>query len=211
MLAGTLQQDKDHVVGGTIAMNKFTTISKDVAWSNLVGYIDQIDRLHPWLTVKETCEFAWRCRSGGSHRTPLYGKGEEIDAEVKKMDEALLVVNHVLIGLGLARVQDTFVGDQENVRGVSGGEKRRVTVAEMGVTNFPVLCADEISTGLDGKLIPAIVSFHPRTAFLSLTRELCSSCHHIRYCSAHGRDNQTSELHQDRIAASAATRDVCTV
>ena len=37
---------------------------------------------------------------------------------------------------------------------MSGGEKRRVTVAEMGVTQFPVLCADEISTGLDGKLIP---------------------------------------------------------
>lgn len=135
-------------------MNSFTTASDAAVWSNLVGYIDQIDRLHPFMTVKETCEFAWRCRTGGTHRTPLVGKGEEIDAEIKKIDEALLIVNNVLIGLGLARVQDTFVGDQETVRGVSGGEKRRVTVAEMAVTAFPVLCADEISTGLDGKLIP---------------------------------------------------------
>jgi ABC-type thiamine transport system ATPase subunit len=118
---------------------------------------------------------------------------------------------HQLTGLGLARVQDTFVGDQDTVRGVSGGEKRRVTVAEMGVTQFPVLCADEISTGLDGKFTPDCVSFHSRTLFLSLTRELCSSCHHLRYCSAHGTGDQTSELHQNRIAASAATRDFCTV
>lgn len=96
MIAGTLQQDKDHVVGGTIALNRITTTSEDVEWSNLVGYIDQIDRLHPWMTVKETCEFAWRCRSGGTHRTPLVGKGEEIDAEIKKLDESLDVVNNVV-------------------------------------------------------------------------------------------------------------------
>jgi ABC-type multidrug transport system ATPase subunit len=96
MIAGTLQQDKDHVVEGTIALNKFTTTSEDVQWSNLVGYIDQIDRLHPWMTVMETCEFAWRCRSGGTHRTPLYGKGEEIDAEIKKLDESLHIVNNVV-------------------------------------------------------------------------------------------------------------------
>jgi hypothetical protein len=30
-------------------------------------------------------------------------------------------------GLGLARVRDTFVGDQETVRGVSGGEKVSLT------------------------------------------------------------------------------------
>jgi ABC-type proline/glycine betaine transport system ATPase subunit len=43
----------------------------------------------------------------------------------------------------------TFVGDQNTVRGVSGGEKKRVTVAEMLVVNTPVICCDEISTGLD--------------------------------------------------------------
>ena len=55
--------------------------------------------------------------------------------------------------LGLTRVKDTFVGDQQTVRGVSGGEKKRVTVGEMSVGFFPVLCMDEISTGLDGTFI----------------------------------------------------------
>jgi energy-coupling factor transporter ATP-binding protein EcfA2 len=41
------------------------------------------------------------------------------------------------------------VGDQKTVRGVSGGEKKRVTVAEMLITSTPIICCDEISTGLD--------------------------------------------------------------
>jgi ABC-type lipoprotein export system ATPase subunit len=149
MIAGNLQKSKDHEMGGTVSINNITPDS-DIIWSNLVGYIDQIDRLHPFLTVFETCEFAWRCRSAGTHKRPLHGDSEAVNAEVKKMDDALFLVHKVLQGLGLTRVSDTFVGDQETVRGVSGGEKKRVTVAEMAVCGFSVLCADEISTGLDG-------------------------------------------------------------
>jgi ABC-type lipoprotein export system ATPase subunit len=151
MIAGILQEDPDHQVGGKVSLNTFHSKSEDVVWSNYVGYIDQIDRLHPYLTVKETCEFAWRCRSGGTHRTPMNGEGPEVDAEIKRMDDNLHVIKVLLEGTGLKRVSDTFVGDQQTVRGVSGGEKKRVTLAEMGVGTFPVLCADEISTGLDGK------------------------------------------------------------
>lgn len=154
MIAGTLQMDKDHKVGGTVSINSHSPSSRAITWSHLVGYIDQIDRLHPWLTVHETLEFSWRCHQGQTHRNPFYGEGEEIDAEVKKLDEGLHGVNAILSLMGLERVRDTFVGDQETVRGVSGGEKRRVTVAEMVVAMFPVLCADEISTGLDGMYFP---------------------------------------------------------
>lgn len=42
----------------------------------------------------------------------------------------MTAVNKILEILGLSRVKDTFVGDQTTVRGVSGGEKKRVTVAE---------------------------------------------------------------------------------
>lgn len=40
------------------------------------------------------------------------------------------------------------MGDANN-RGVSGGQRRRVSVGEMLVGQSPVACADEISTGLD--------------------------------------------------------------
>ena len=38
------------------------------------------------------------------------------------------------------------------VRGVSGGEKKRVTVAEALVSNARLFCMDEISTGLDASV-----------------------------------------------------------
>lgn len=140
MIAGIIQEDRDHEVGGTVSLNTFNTKSDDVIWSNYVGYVDQIDRLHPYLTVKETCEFAWKCRAGGTHRHPLVGEGPEIDAEIKRMDEGLYIVSLILEGTGLTRVADTFVGDQQTVRGVSGGEKKRVRRDEFVATAFPGEC-----------------------------------------------------------------------
>jgi ABC-type multidrug transport system ATPase subunit len=68
------------------------------------------------------------------------GVGPEIAAEIERLDEELYTVFSVLEAYGLTRVKDTFVGDQQTVRGVSGGEKKRVTVAEMSVGSFPILC-----------------------------------------------------------------------
>jgi len=150
MIANTLHTSKDHVPEGEVIVCGLTP-SKEIVWTNLVGYIDQIDRLHPFLTVYETCEFAWRCYSGGTHATEYMGEGPEVDETIAFLDRTMFLINKLLEALGLARVKDTFVGDQTRVRGVSGGEKKRVTLAEILVLRKPVLCCDEISTGLDGK------------------------------------------------------------
>ena len=50
--------------------------------------------------------------------------------------------------LGLSHVADTVVGDQLT-RGVSGGERRRVSVGEMWALNTRVFIADRVSDGLD--------------------------------------------------------------
>ena len=52
--------------------------------------------------------------------------------------------------LGLSGVKDTYVGDSM-IRGVSGGQKRRVTLGEMAVTPNVVSFYDCISNGLDSK------------------------------------------------------------
>ncbi|KAF1792156.1 P-loop containing nucleoside triphosphate hydrolase [Phytophthora cactorum] len=44
------------------------------------------------------------------------------------------------------------------LRGVSGGERKRVTTGEMAFGNQPVLMMDEISTGLDSAATFDIVS-----------------------------------------------------
>jgi len=97
----------------------------------------------------ETLEFAFQSRYGGTHANPTMGDDPEIKKYVAKLDQDMFLVNGVLEGLGLTRVKDTFVGDQERVRGVSGGEKKRVTVGEMFCVGTPIVCCDEISTGLD--------------------------------------------------------------
>ena len=55
-------------------------------------------------------------------------------------------VEYIIKLLGLQRCADTVVGNQL-LRGVSGGEKKRVTTAEILVGNAVVLLMDEISTG----------------------------------------------------------------
>jgi ABC-type multidrug transport system ATPase subunit len=127
MISNTLLLNKDCKMDGEVTLSGLSPRDKNVFWTNLVSYIDQIDRLHPYLTVSETLMFAWMCRSGGTHYLPYYGEGPEVMEEVKKMDEEFFMVNIILEMLGLKRVENTFVGDQTNVRGVSGGEKKRVS------------------------------------------------------------------------------------
>ena len=46
--------------------------------------------------------------------------------------------------------ENTFVGDPtRGIQGISGGQRRRVTVGEMITGQVPVLLGDEISNGLD--------------------------------------------------------------
>ena len=55
-------------------------------------------------------------------------------------------VEYIIKILGLQRCADTVVGNAM-VRGVSGGEKKRVTTGEILVGGARVLLMDEISTG----------------------------------------------------------------
>jgi ABC-type multidrug transport system ATPase subunit len=66
----------------------------------------------------------------GTHRQVFFGNSPEVDKTIEQMDKDMIAVHKILNVLGLSRVKDTFVGDQTTVRGVSGGEKKRVTVAE---------------------------------------------------------------------------------
>jgi len=66
--------------------------------------------------------------------------------------------------LGIAHVANTFVGN-ESLRGVSGGERKRVTSAEILVGPQWALFMDEISTGLDS------------ATTYSVTKSLRDTCH----------------------------------
>ncbi len=57
-------------------------------------------------------------------------------------------VRNILKVLGLYEASDTLVGDAM-VRGVSGGQKRRVTLGEMLLPPRNIMFLDAISNGLD--------------------------------------------------------------
>ena len=118
----------------------------------MCSYVGQLDDHAPYLTVRETFEFAFQCRTGGKHAS-IGASGEFASS----LDESKFTENLTIEGLDLAVCADTFVGNKD-VRGVSGGQRRRVTVGEMMMGQNPVACADEISTGLDAAVTRDIVN-----------------------------------------------------
>jgi ABC-type multidrug transport system ATPase subunit len=104
------------------------------------GFVDQVDNHIATLTVRETLEFALKCNTYELHAN---------EANAKKVNHLnALKLDLFLKLLGLDGCQNTFVGDNM-LRGVSGGERKRVTLGEMLIIPFLAYAMDEISTGLD--------------------------------------------------------------
>ena len=62
--------------------------------------------------------------------------------------------------LGLGHCRSTLVGDGGLMqRGISGGERKRLTTAEMVVGPQRLLLMDLISTGLDSATLHSVIAF----------------------------------------------------
>ncbi|KAI3684270.1 hypothetical protein L6452_33491 [Arctium lappa] len=135
------------------------------------AYISQNDVHIGEMTVRETLAFSARCQGVGSRYEMLAELSRrEKDANIKPDpdidiymkaaatagQEASVVTDYTLKLLGLDICADTMVGDQM-IRGISGGQKKRVTTGEMVVGPSKVLLMDEISTGLDSSTTFQIV------------------------------------------------------
>ncbi|KAJ0680199.1 putative ABC transporter, AAA+ ATPase domain, ABC-2 type transporter, ABC-transporter [Helianthus annuus] len=136
------------------------------------AYISQNDVHIGEMTVRETLAFSARCQGVGSRYDMLTELSRrERDAHIKpdpdvdifmkaaatKGQEANVITDYTLKLLGLDICADTMVGDQM-IRGISGGQKKRVTTGEMIVGPSKVLLMDEISTGLDSSTTYQIVN-----------------------------------------------------
>eukprot|EP00804_Cyclotella_cryptica_P013018 CCRYP_002341-RD/>CCRYP_002341-RD protein AED:0.11 eAED:0.11 QI:152/1/1/1/0.88/0.94/18/731/1289 len=158
MIANLLPTSSGSSITGSVSVNGVHPDDPSVVWSNVVSYVDQIDRLHGYLTVKETLEFAYQCRLGGTHSGPRIKDPDSASTKevIAQLDQEGFMVDTVLEVVGLKRVADTFVGN-DAVRGVSGGQRKRVTVGEMMCVSSQVQMYDEISTGLDASTTFEIV------------------------------------------------------
>jgi ABC-type multidrug transport system ATPase subunit len=103
------------------------------------GYVMQSDALFPMLTVRETIRYAAYLRVPG-----------------KTVEEKNAIADSVVSLLRLDKAADTIVGD-ENSRGLSGGEKRRVSIG-VDIVHFPsVIFLDEPTSGLDSTTALSVI------------------------------------------------------
>ncbi|OWZ21807.1 Pleiotropic drug resistance protein transporter [Phytophthora megakarya] len=149
-LAGKLQDNSSTEIGGEILYSGLRGDEIDLI--KLTGLVDQMDNHIPTLTVRETFKFADMCVNGRPEDQPeemrdIAALRTELTAEEMR-DIAALRTELFLQILGLENCADTVVGDAL-LRGVSGGERKRVTVGEVLVGGQSLFLCDEISTGLD--------------------------------------------------------------
>ncbi|KAI4164204.1 MAG: hypothetical protein LQ342_002168 [Letrouitia transgressa] len=115
--------------------------SADVVRS-ICSYVCQDDdTLLPYLTVRENLHFA------AGLRLPTHF------SKTEKRQRA----ESVLLKIGLSDCADNLVGS-ELVKGISGGEKRRVTIAIQILTDPRILLLDEPTSGLDAFTASSIMT-----------------------------------------------------
>ncbi|KAL0724493.1 hypothetical protein Bca4012_039092 [Brassica carinata] len=184
-LAGKL--DKALEVSGEITYNGYRL--DEFVPRKTSAYISQNDLHVGIMTVKETLDFSARCQGVGTRydllnelarREKDAGIFPEADVDLFMKASAAqgvkssLITDYTLKILGLDICKDTIVGD-DMMRGISGGQKKRVTTGEMIVGPTKTLFMDEISTGLDSsttfqivKCLQQIVHLTDATVLMSL-------------------------------------------
>ncbi|XP_017760131.1 PREDICTED: ATP-binding cassette sub-family G member 1-like isoform X1 [Eufriesea mexicana] len=102
------------------------SIDGQTQFKKMSCYIMQEDHLQPWLTVQEAMQFAVDLKLGNVSQT----------AKLTAIDEILNI-------LRLRHARNT------TTEGLSGGEKKRLSIALELVNNPPIIFLDEPTTGLD--------------------------------------------------------------
>ncbi|ETV65864.1 hypothetical protein H257_17503 [Aphanomyces astaci] len=111
-------------------------------YRHLAAYVQQDDCLFPTLTVRESIEYSAFLRLPAM--LSLYAKQQ--------------LVSKVLHELHLTHVADSRIGNATAIRGISGGERRRVSIAMELVTQPQMLFLDEPTSGLDSASANSLIS-----------------------------------------------------
>ncbi|KAL6976585.1 ABC transporter G member 23 [Sarracenia purpurea var. burkii] len=149
--------EKDFDPKSLISVNGFA-ITSPTQLRKKCGFVAQEDDLLPLLTVKETLMFSAKFRLKGM------SAGEREDR-----------VENLIRELGLVQASDSFVGDDKESRGISGGERKRVSIGVDIIHDPPVLVLDEPTSGLDStsalqviQLLSSMAVSKQRTIVLSI-------------------------------------------
>lgn len=97
------------------------------------AFIEQEVKFFPHMTVKETLDFQVELKMGSF---------------LKKKAERDALVRDLMVQLGLSKSANTIVGNAK-VRGISGGERKRLSIACEMISSPSVIFLDEPTSGLD--------------------------------------------------------------
>ncbi|KFY27828.1 hypothetical protein V493_03280 [Pseudogymnoascus sp. VKM F-4281 (FW-2241)] len=100
-------------------------------------YTAEVDVHFPMLTVGQTLEFAAQARSP-----------RHIPGGLARNQYAAYLRDVMMAVFGISHTVNTRVGN-DFIRGVSGGERKRVTIAEAALSGAPLQCWDNSTRGLD--------------------------------------------------------------
>lgn len=125
------RREEYHAVEGEVRYDSFTP--EDIAkhYRGDLQYCPEDDIHFPTLTVEQTLKFAVKTRAPHARL-----EGQSRDSYVNDVTDILMAV------FGLTHARNTLVGDA-SIRGVSGGEKKRVSIAEAMATRSVINAWDK--------------------------------------------------------------------
>lgn len=160
VLAGRVPYAKRVIVKGDVCVNQVQRHTQmDIA------YVTQEDLFFSQMTVRETLAMAADMRGAGKH-----------------------VVDELLRRLALVKVADTRIGDEKN-RGISGGEKKRLSLACELIDAPKLILCDEPTSGLD--------AYQAEKVMASL-KQLAKEGHTV-VCSIHQPSAKVFEMVDDLV------------
>ncbi|QLL34458.1 hypothetical protein HG536_0G03200 [Torulaspora globosa] len=150
-------------VSGSISYDGIPQAEMMKHFKSDVIYNGELDVHFPYLTVKQTLDFAIACKTP-ARRVNNVSRQEYIE-HTRDFYATIF---------GLTHTYDTRVGN-DFVRGVSGGERKRVSIAEAVVARGSVYCWDNATRGLDAstaleyaRAIRIMTNLQQSTAFVTI-------------------------------------------
>eukprot|EP01091_Cochliopodium_minus_P001749 TRINITY_DN1168_c0_g1_i1.p1 TRINITY_DN1168_c0_g1~~TRINITY_DN1168_c0_g1_i1.p1 ORF type:complete len:650 (-),score=150.98 TRINITY_DN1168_c0_g1_i1:60-2009(-) len=155
-LLNILGQKMGGIMTGEVLANGREFNKKD--FKHNMAYVQQDDLLLPFLSVKESLSYAAKLRLT-----------KDITDEQK-----MGIVDEVIKELNLTSCQNTYVGG-EGQKGISGGQRKRVSIGQELLNNPSVILLDEPTSGLDSAT--SINLIHSLKDFAKQGRTIISTIH----------------------------------
>ena len=117
---------------GSAYINGYELSSNYNVLKTAIGYVPQDDIVHPELTVKEALQYYAKLRLPS-------------DMSKKEIDQR---IDNILKKLGIHGTADTIIGSPDTLKGISGGQRKRVNLAMELLAEPKVIFLDEPTSGL---------------------------------------------------------------